>query len=46
MWTMVTSSGLGGVMIGTLAWNARDVDPIPALGATFLISITPMTYGS
>ena len=35
---------LGGVMVSTLAQNARDVDSIPALSAIFLIFITlPIT---
>ena len=41
--SVVTSGSLGGVMVSTLAWNASDVDPIPALGAIFPIFITPVT---
>ena len=38
---MVTSGNLSDVMVSTLAWNARDVDSIPALSAIFLIFIPP-----
>ena len=38
---MVTSGGLHGVMVSTLARNTRDVGSIPALGTTFPIFITP-----
>ena len=37
---VVTSGSLGGVMVRTLAWNARDVGSIPALGTIFRIFIT------
>ena len=32
-----------GVMVSTLAWNARDVGSIPALGTEFGSFITPTT---
>ena len=41
--SMVTSGSLGAVMVSTLAWNARDVGLIPALGTMFPIFITPTT---
>ena len=31
-------------MVSTVAWNARDVGSIPALGTIFPIFITPTTY--
>ena len=40
---MVTSGSLYGVMVSTLAQNARDVDLIPTLGAIFPIFITSTT---
>ena len=40
---MVTSGSLGTVLVSTLAWNARDVGLIPALGAIFPIFITLTT---
>ena len=43
MCRMVTSESLGGVRFRTLAWNARDVGSIPALGAIFPIFMTPTT---
>ena len=43
MGRVVTLLGLGGVMVSTLAWNARNVRSIPALGTIFLVFITPMT---
>ena len=39
----VTSGSLGGVMVSTLVQNARDMDSIPPLGATFPNFITRMT---
>ena len=39
----MTLGRLGGVMVSTLALNARDVHLIPTLGAIFPIFITPMT---
>ena len=41
---MVTAGSLDGLMVSTLARNARDVGSIPALGTIFPIFITPMTY--
>ena len=38
MGTLVKSDSPGGVMVGTLVWNARDVGSISALGAIFPIS--------
>ena len=43
MGRVVTSGSLVGVMVSTLAWNARDVGYIPTLDAIFPILITPMT---
>ena len=43
MGTVVASGSLGVVMVRTLALNAKDVGPIPALDAIFSILITPMT---
>ena len=43
MCSLVTSVNLGGVMVSTLARNARDEGSIVAIGALFPISITPMT---
>ena len=43
MGRVVTSGSLGGLMVSTLALNARDVGSIPARGALFLIFITPTT---
>ena len=40
--TVITSRSLGGVMIITLARNARDVRSILALGTIFSIFITSM----
>ena len=40
---MVISGSLGGVLLSTLAWNARDVGSIPGLGTVFPIFITPTT---
>ena len=40
---IVTSGSLLGVMVSTLAHNARNVGLIPALGTTFPIFISPMT---
>ena len=40
---VLTSGSLGGVIVSTLARNARDVGSIPALGTIFPIFITPMT---
>ena len=37
---MLTSGNLGGVMVTTLAQNARDMGSIPTLGT--IIFITPM----
>ena len=42
----VVTSGSLGVMVSSLAQSASDMDLIPALGAIFLIFITPMTYCS
>ena len=39
---VLASRSLCGVMVSTLAWNARDVGYIPALGVIFLIFITLM----
>ena len=44
MGKMVTSVSLGGIMVSTLAWNARDVGSI--LGTVFPIFITPMIFVS
>ena len=41
----VTLESLCGVMVNTLAPNARNVGSIPALSAIFLIVITLMTLG-
>ena len=38
---MVTSGSVGGVIVGTLVQNARDVAPISTLGTIFPIFITP-----
>ena len=38
---VVASRSLGGVMVSTLAWDARDLGSIPALGAMLPIFITP-----
>ena len=40
---MMTSRHIGGVMVSTLAQNARDVGSIPGLCAIFTIFITPTT---
>ena len=40
---MVTPGSLGGVIVSTLARNARDVGLIPALGIILPIFITQMT---
>ena len=40
---VVTSGSLDGVMVSTVAQNARDVVLIPALNIIFLILITAMT---
>ena len=37
---VVTSGGLGGVIVSILSQNARDVDSIPTLGTLFPISST------
>ena len=37
---VLTAGNLGGVMVSTLAQNARDVGSIPALGAIFPSFIT------
>ena len=34
---------LGGVMVSTLVWNARDVGSIPTLGTIFPLFIALMT---
>ena len=39
--TLVTSGSLGGVLVGTLAHNARDVGSTPALCTIFPIFIKP-----
>ena len=38
--TVVTSESLGGVMISTLARNARHVDSLSTLGTIFPIFVT------
>ena len=40
---MVAAGNLGSVIVTTLAQNARDVGPIPALGRIFPIFMIPMT---
>ena len=40
---VITSGILGGVMVGTLALNARDMGLIPTLATTIPIFITPTT---
>ena len=40
---MVISGSLGGEMVSTLAWNARDVCSIPTVGTIFPMFITSMT---
>ena len=40
---MVTSGNVGGVMVNTMAGNARDVGSNPTRGAIFPIVITPTT---
>ena len=45
MGRVMKSGSLGGVMVRTLAWNARYVDWIPALDAIFPIFIVPTTLG-
>ena len=40
---VMTSRSPGGVMISTLVWDTGGVGSNPALGATFPISLTPMT---
>ena len=37
---MVTSGSIGGLLVGALTENARDVGFIPSLGAIFPICIT------
>ena len=39
----MTSENLGGVMVSTLAWNARGVGSVPTLGAIFPNFLTPTT---
>ena len=46
MGRVVTSGSLCGEVIRTLVWNARDVGLIPALGAMFLIFVTPTTLAA
>ena len=41
--TMVTLGSIDGVMVSTLAWNARDAGSIPALGTIYPVFITPTT---
>ena len=41
IYRMVSLGSLGGVMVSTLASNARNVGSIPALGAIFQIFIGP-----
>ena len=41
--SVITSDSLGGEMVSTLAWNARDVGLIPILGSIFPIFIIPTT---
>ena len=43
VYMMVISRSLDGVMVSTLARNARDVGSIHSLGTMFLIFITPTT---
>ena len=38
----MTSGSLGGIMLNTLAQNARDAGSIPVLGTIFSIFITLM----
>ena len=40
MGRVVISWDLDGVMVSTLAWNTRDMGPIPARGVIFPIFIT------
>ena len=42
---MMTSGGLGGVMVSTLAWSTRDVGSILALGKYFQFSSHPGHWG-
>ena len=41
--SMMRSKRLGGVIVSTLALNARDMSSIPALGTIFPILVAPMT---
>ena len=41
---IITSGRLGGLMVSTMAQNTRAMGSTPALGAIFLILITPTTY--
>ena len=43
MSSIVTSGNIGGVMVSTLAWIARDVGSIPTLGTILPIFITLTT---
>ena len=43
---VVAAGSLGGVMVSTLSQNAMDVASTRALGAIFLIGITPTTLAS
>ena len=43
MCRVVTLGSLGGVMVSTLAWNARGMGLIPTLGAIFPLFIKPTT---
>ena len=40
---LLTLGILGGVIVSTLAWNAKDVGLIPTLGTIFPIFIIPTT---
>ena len=40
---VVTSGSLGGVIVCTLAWNARDMGSISVQGTIFPVFITPAT---
>ena len=40
---LVIRGGLGGVMVSTLAQNARDVGAIPSIDTILSIFINPMT---
>ena len=42
---VVTLGSVGGVMISTMALNARDLGSIPSLGEIFPFFVTSMTIG-